>query len=111
MAEQILPLQAIKQSELELRQRVDEARHQADARLQAARAGAQRMILLADQEGRQAADARYQAEIERTRREAEAIIAAARAEAATLQQQGTARLDVVAKRIVELVLPGHTVPG
>jgi vacuolar-type H+-ATPase subunit H len=99
------PLQAIKQKELDLRQRVEEARRQAEAKIQAARREAEQTIDQADREGRAEAEALYQRGIEEAQREAEAILAAAHEEAAALHRRATAKLDDAVEQIAELVLP------
>jgi vacuolar-type H+-ATPase subunit H len=91
----VSPLQVIKQKELELRQQVEAARQQAAARVQAARAEAEQTVRRADQAGRAEAAACYQ--------DGKAIITTATEEAAALRRQAMARLDGVAKQIVEWV--------
>ena len=109
MAGSASPLQVIKQKESDLRLRVEEARRQAEANIQAAREEADQIIAQADQEGRAAAEARYQRGIEEARQEAEAIAAAAHEEAAALRRWAMVRLDDAVRQIVELVLPSRTV--
>ncbi len=104
------PLQAIHQKELALRRRLEEARRQAESRMQATREEAARNIGQADQEGRAAAEVYYQQEIEQARREAEAVVTAAQEESMALRHQTMDRLNDVAAQIVELVLPMDSFP-
>ena len=97
------PLQVIKQKELDLRQQVEAARQEAAARIQAVRVEAEQSIQRADQAGRAKAAAHYQDGIEQAHQEAKAITTAAADEAAALRRLAMARLDEVAKQIVELV--------
>jgi vacuolar-type H+-ATPase subunit H len=110
-AEPVSPLEVIKQKELDLRQRVEEARRQAEARIQAARQEAEQTIAQAEREGRAEAEALYQRGIEEARREAEAILAAAHEEAAALRRRATTRLDDAARQIAELALPADSSPA
>lgn len=108
MESHVSPLQAIKQKELDLRLRVEEARRQAEARIRAAHEEASRTVALADEKGRAEAEACYARGIEQTRQEAEAIAVASRKEAGVLRQRAMA--DDVARQIVELVLPRDSIP-
>jgi V/A-type H+-transporting ATPase subunit G/H len=110
-AEPISPLQVIQHKELDLSRRVEEARRQAEARIQAAREEARQIIAQADQEGRSEADAFYQRGIEAARREAETVVAAAHQEADALRCQATAGLDDAARHIVDMVLPPEASSG
>lgn len=107
-ADSISPLQAIKQKEVALRQRVKEAHQQAEARVRAARVEAEQIISQADQAGRAEAETCYQQGVEQARQQAEAIVKAAHQDAAALQRQAQARLDEVAGQISTLVLPEDT---
>lgn len=104
------PLQIINQKELELRHRVEAAQQQLDIRLQAARDEAKQQIAQAEQAGRTEAEALYEQRLEEARREAEAIVAAAHDQAGALRRQASARLDIAAGRIVELVLAADLSP-
>lgn len=104
----ISPLQAIKQKEVALRQRVKEARQQAEARVRAAQVEAEQIIAQADQAGRAEAEACYQQGVEQARQQAEAIVKAAHQDAAALRRRAQARLDEVADQISMLVLPEGT---
>ena len=104
----ISPLQAIKQKEGALRQRVKGARQQAETRVRAARMEAEQIIAQADQAGRAEAEACYQQGVEQARQQAEAIVKAAHQDAAALRRQAQARLDEVAGQISTLVLPENT---
>jgi vacuolar-type H+-ATPase subunit H len=97
------PLQVIKQKELDLRQQVEAARHEAAARILAARVEAELTIQRADNAGRAEAAAHYRDGIEQARQEAKAITTAATEEAVALRFLAMARLDEVARQIVELV--------
>jgi vacuolar-type H+-ATPase subunit H len=108
MASTHSPLHVINDRELDLRQRVEEARRQAEIRIQAARAEAEQTIAQADREGRAEAAALFQRGIEEARREAEAIVAAAHEEAVALRRQAMAGLDDAARQIVEFALPSGT---
>ncbi len=108
MIDPISPLQAIHQKELELRRRVEEARRQVEAKIQAAREEAEHTVARADHKGRMEAEAFYQRGIEEAKREAEAMVTAAHEEAAALRRQAAARLNDAARRIVELVLPADS---
>jgi vacuolar-type H+-ATPase subunit H len=99
----VSPLQVIKEKELDLRQQVDAARQQAEARIQAARAEAEQSVQRADQAGRAEAAAYYQDGIEQAHREAKAITTAATEEADTLRRKAMPRLGEVARQIAELV--------
>ena len=110
-AEPISPLQVIQHKELDLSRRVEEARRQAEAKIQAAREEARQIIAQADQEGRAEADTIYQRGIEAARSEAETVVAAAHQEADALRRQATARLDDAAMHIVDIVLPTQASPG
>ena len=110
-AEPISPLQVIQHKELDLSRRVEEARRQAEARIQAAREEARQIIAQADQVGRAEADAFYQRGIEAARREAETVVAAAHREADALRRQATAGLDDAARHIVDIVVPAEASPG
>ena len=105
MTEPASPLQAIHQKELALRHRLEAARRQAEAQIQAAGAEAERLMAQADQEGRAAAETCYQQGLEQAHREAETLVTAAQAEAMALRHRTMARLPEVAAHIVELVLP------
>ena len=105
------PLHVIKDRELDLRQRVEKARRQAENRIQAAREEAEQTIAQADREGRADAEALYQRDIEEARREAEAIVATAHEEAAALHRRATAKLHDTVEQIVELVLPTDSAPA
>jgi len=105
MTDQISPLQAISQKELELRRRLEAAHRQAEARLQAAQVEAQKIITQAERDGRAEAEAIFQRGVDEARQQAEAIVAAAHAEAAALRARILPRLEEMADRIVELVLP------
>ncbi|MEW5958683.1 MAG: V-type ATPase subunit subunit G family protein [Chloroflexota bacterium] len=111
MIEATSPLHTINQKELELRRRVEAAQGQAEARLQAAHQEAQKIMAQAEQEGRTEAEAIFQRGVEEARQQAEAIVAAAVDKAATLRARAMTRLDEVAERIVELVLPAGYPPG
>lgn len=111
MTDPASPLQVIHQKELALRRRLEEARRQAEARIQAAREEAERVIAQADQEGRVAAESCYQQGMAQARREAEAIVTAAQEEAIALHHRAMARLNAVAAQIVELVLPVDSSSG
>ena len=111
MTDSASPLQAIHQKELALRRQLEAARQQAEAQIQEARAEAERLMAQADQEGRAAAEACYQQGIVQPRREAEAIVTAAQAEAMALRHRTMARLPEVAAHIVELVLPRDALSG
>jgi vacuolar-type H+-ATPase subunit H len=104
-ADSISPLQAIKQREVALRQRVKEARQQAEARIRAAQVEGEQIIAQADQAGRAEAEACYQQGVNQARQQAEAIVKAAHQDAAALRCQAQARLDDVARQISTLVLP------
>lgn len=110
MTEPAAPLQAIHQQELALRHRLEAARRQAEAQIQAARTEAEQMQAQADQEGRAAAETCYQQGLEQARREAEALMTAAQEEAIALRHRTLARLNEVAAHIVELVLPMDALP-
>ena len=99
------PLQIINQKELDLRERVEVARRQAEEEIQSARREAEQTIAQADREGRADAEALYQRGIEGVQQEAEAILAAAHEEAAALRRRATARLTDAVRQIVELALP------
>jgi vacuolar-type H+-ATPase subunit H len=103
-ARSVSPLQVIKQKESDLRQRVEAAHRQAEAKIQAAREEAKQTIAQADQEGRAEANAFYQRGIQEAVHEAETIVAAAHEESVALRHQATARLNDAARWIVELVL-------
>ena len=105
MTDQVSPLQAINQKELELRRRVEAAHRQAETRLQTAHDEAQKIIAQAERDSRVEAEAIFQRGVTEARQQAEAIVAAARTEAAALRARVLPRLDEVAERIVELVLP------
>lgn len=105
MVNHVSPLQAIKQKELDLRQRVEEARRQAEAGIQTAREEALRTVALSDEKGRAEAEAWYAQGIEQAHKDAEAIATAAHQEAAVLRDRAMARLDQVARQTVEFVLP------
>ncbi len=114
MPAQVSPLHAIKQKELDLRRQIDEARQRAEAAIAAARAEAEQTVQCADQAGKADAAEYYRKGIEQARQEANAITTAANDEAAALRCQAAARLDEVARQIVELVYapfngesPGH----
>ena len=107
----VSPLQVIKQKELDLRQRVEAAHRQAEAKIQAAREEAKQIIARADQEGRAEANVFYQRGIEEAKQEAETIVAAAHEEAVALRHRAMARLDDAASWIVELVLTVDSPPG
>jgi len=102
------PLPAIKHKELDLRQRVEEARRQAEAKIQAAREEAEQTITWADRKGRSEAEALYQQGIEEAQREAEAILVAAHKEASALRRRAMARMDDAIRQIVALALPSTT---
>lgn len=108
MTDQISPLHAINQKELELRRRLEAAHRQAEARLQAAHDEAQKIIAQAERDGRAEAEAIFQRGVAEARQQAEAIIAAAQAEAALLRARVLPRLEEVAEQIVEWVLPGQS---
>lgn len=99
----VSPLQVIKQRELDLRQQVEAARRQAEARLYAARVEGEQSVQRADQAGRSEASACYQDAIDQAYREAKAITTAANEEATALRLRANTRLDEVAVQIVELV--------
>lgn len=105
MTDQIPPLQAISQKELELRRRLEAAHRQAEARLQAAQAEVEKIIAQAERDGRAEAEAIFQRGVAEARQQAEAIVAAAHTEAAALRARVLPRLEQMADRIVELVLP------
>jgi len=99
------PLQVIKRKELDLRQRVEEARGQAEVKIQSVCQDAERAIAQADREGRAEAEASYQRGSEEAQREAEAIVAAAQNESAALRRRAVAGLDNAVGFMVETVLP------
>ena len=105
MTDQISPLQAISQKELELRRRLEAAHRQAEARLQVAQAEAQKIIAQAERDGRAEAEAIFQRGVDEARQQAETIVAAAHTEAAALRARILPRLEEMAEQIVELVLP------
>ena len=109
MAGPTSPLQAIKHKELDIRQRVEEAHRQAEAKIQAAREEAEHTIARADRKGRSEADASYQQGIEEAQREAEAILVAAHKEATALRRRAMTRMDDAIRQIVELSLPWKTI--
>jgi F-type H+-transporting ATPase subunit b len=104
MSNPVSVLQAIKQEESELRRRVEDARRDAAARIQAARAEAEQSVAHADEAGRVEAEAFYQGAITEARQQAEVLIAGAQEEAAGLRARAAPRLNDVAKEIVEIVL-------
>ena len=108
MAEPASPLQVIKQKELVLQHRIEEARREAEVQVQAAREQAEQIIAQADREGRAEADALFDRGIEEARLEAKAMLDSAHEEAAALRRQATARLDEATRQVVEFVLPSGT---
>ena len=105
------PLQAINKKELELRRKVEEADHQAEAQIQAAREQARDVIAQANREGQAKAEAIFQQGVEEARQQAKAIVAAGQEEAATLHLKAKPRLDEVAERIVMFVLAHESTVG
>ena len=99
------PLSAIHQKETDLRRQLEAARRQAEVRLLAARAEAQRMVAQAEQESRAEAKAFFEQGLEAAQREAEAILTTAQAEAAALHDRVATRLNEAAQQILKLVLP------
>ena len=99
------PLQIINQKELDLRERVEVARRQAEEEIQSARWEAEQTIAQADREGRIEAEAFYRRGIEEAQRETEAILAAAHEEAAALRRWAAAELDDAVERIANLAIP------
>lgn len=105
MSNHVSPLQVIHQKELELKRRIEAAQERMESRLQAAREAAARTIAQAEQTGKSEAEALYKQGLESARREAEAILAAAQAEAGELRRRARLRLEEAARHIVELILP------
>lgn len=101
----VSPLQIIKHKETDLHHRIEEARRQAEVKVQAAHQEAEQAIAQADQEGEAEAKACYQRGIEEAQREAKALVTAAHEQAAALRSQTAARLDGLVEQIVRLVLP------
>jgi vacuolar-type H+-ATPase subunit H len=99
------PLAIIHQKETELQRRLEAARRQAEVDLQAARQEARQRIAQAEETGRTEARAIFEQGLAATQQEIEAILTAAQAEAATLQQRVTPHLDDAAAQIARLVLP------
>lgn len=96
------PLQAINQKELELRQRVHQARKRADAGVGAAKEEAAEAVARADREGRVEAEACYQLGIEAARLSADALTQQAQRTAEALGKAAD-RLDDAARQIVDWV--------
>lgn len=105
MPHSLSPLEAIHQKETELRQRLKEARQQAEANMQTARDEARKLVAQADQQGRAEAHAFYEQGLVTAQQEAEAIVKAAHEEEIALRQRVAASFDVAARRIMKLVLP------
>ena len=105
MADQISPLQVIKQKELALQRRVEAAQGRAETRLQAAREAAARTIAQAEQQGQSEAETRYRQGLETAWHEAGAILSAAQAQADDLRCRARARLEDAARQMIELILP------
>jgi vacuolar-type H+-ATPase subunit H len=105
MPDSISPLQAIHQKETELRRRLEEARQQAEASLQAARDEARKLVAQADLQGRVEAKTFLEQGLDAAQQEAETILSAAHEEEVALQQRVTARLDEAAWQIMKLALP------
>jgi len=105
VAGSVNPLEAIKQRELDIRRRLEEARRQAETRIQAAREQAANTLLQADQEGQAEAEALYQQGIEEAQQQADAIVTAAKEQAAAMRSQALINLGDAAVQIMELVLP------
>jgi len=97
-------LEAIRRKEAEVKRRLAAEREAAEAVIAAAERQARERLIAAEIEGRCAGEAQRQAAQTEAEREADAILARARAEAETLQRAGEPRLATAVARAVEIVI-------
>lgn len=104
------PLEAISAREAELHQRVQAARQQAEANINAAKTLAQATLAQAEADATAEASQLYRQTLAQTKLNAESILLLADAEAANLRHQAQAKMAQAVCRLVELILTTNSTP-
>ena len=99
-------LAKIREKELEMSVKVDQARSEADHMLEQAKKESQALIMTSETEGKKAANEFFLTELEKIRAEADHVQAVAREEVKVVREKGEKNLPRAIERIVTIVLSG-----
>ena len=106
MAEEKSLLKKIREKELEMSVKVDQARNEADQTLEQAKKESLALITTSETEGKKAANEFFLTELEKIRAEADHVQAVAKEEVAVVREKGEKNLPQAIERIVTIVLSG-----
>ena len=106
MAEEKSLLKKIREKELEMSVKVDQARIEADHALEQAKRESQALIKTSEVEGKKAANDFFQSELEKIQAEADHVRAVAKEEVKAVREKGEKNLPQAVERIVAIVLSG-----
>ncbi|HON80930.1 MAG TPA: V-type ATPase subunit subunit G family protein [Methanoregulaceae archaeon] len=99
-------LARIREKELEVSVKIDDARFEADRMIDKARKESLAIITSSEVEGKKAADEFLKREMERVHAEANQIRVQAREEVETVRKKGEKNLPKAVEKIIAIVLPG-----
>lgn len=106
MAEEKSLLKKIREKELEMSVKVDQARNEADQTLEQAKKESLALITTSETEGKKAANEFFLTELEKIRAEADHVQAEAKEEVKVVREKGEKNLPQAIERIVTIVLSG-----
>jgi len=106
MVEEKSLLMKIREKELEMSVKVDQARSEADYTLEQAKKESLVLIKTSEIEGKKAATEFFQSELEKIQAEADHVRAAAKEEVKAVREKGEKNLPQAVDRIVAIVLLG-----
>jgi len=106
MAEDKSLLKQIREKELEMSVKVDQARDEADHTLEQAKKESLALITTSEVEGKKAANEFFLTELEHIRAEADRVQAVAKEEVKVVREKGEKNVPQAVERIVTIVLSG-----
>jgi V/A-type H+-transporting ATPase subunit G/H len=106
MADDKSLLKQIREKELEMSVKVDQARNEADHTLEQAKKESLALITTSEAEGKKAANEFFLTELEHIRAEADRVQAAANEEVKVVREKGEKNVPQAVEKIVTIVLSG-----
>lgn len=99
-------LKKIREKEIEMSIKVDQARNEADYALKEAKKKSLELVAASELRGKEAADEFTRSELEKIHREADQVRAAAKDKVSSIRDKGEKNLPQAVERIVAIVLSG-----
>ena len=106
MAEDKSVLKKIREKELEMSIKVDQARNEADYALKEAKKKSLELITESEVRGKEEANEFYRSELEKINKEADEVRVAAKGEVTSVREKGEKNLPKAVERVVDIVLSG-----